>query len=325
MIALFRAELLRLRSRKLTWIALGCVLLVILLTQVAVYYSVRPLSDSERSEAQGNYSQAKADYDQHKDEYAKEAQDCIDQGNPPEACQYQEPKLEDYAGRSVSDFASVANLSVTVSVFVTGLALLFLSASVIGAEFSSGSLANWLSFMPERTTVYVSKLGALLLVGAVGTAVTSALSIGLTVLLTRIAGAPVAGLAKVDATGARGVLIGVIAVVVGFSLAMLTRHTIAAAGTVLGYLFLSFVLAIAMYAVPALQRAQRFQPENNALALLNHGHRYYSTVRVATPDGTEENEVEHLITLAQSSVYWVIVLAVLLAGSYLVFRRRDVN
>jgi ABC-2 type transport system permease protein len=325
MIALVRAELLRLRSRKLTWIALGCVLLVILLTQVAVYYSVRPLSDSERAQAQTNYQQAKADYEQHKDEYAKDAQACIDQGNPREACEYQEPRIEDYAGRGVSDFADVANLSVTVSVFVTGLALLFLSASMIGAEFSSGSLANWLSFIPERTKVYTSKLGALLLVGAVGTALTSALAIGLTTLLAKLAGAPVVGLAKIDAAGARGVLVGVIAVVIGFSLAMLTRHTIAAAGTVLGYLFLSFVLAIVMYSVPVLQRVQRLLPENNALALLNHGHTYYSTVRVATSDGTEENQVEHVITLAQSSGYWVVVLAVLLAASYLVFRRRDVN
>lgn len=325
MIRLVRAELLRLRSRKLTWIALGCVLLVIGLTQVAVYASVRPLSDSERAQAQTNYEQAKADYDQNKDEYAQQARECVDQGNPPEACAYPEPRLEDYAQRSVSDFADVANLSVTVSVFVTALALLFLSASVIGAEFSSGSLANWLSFVPERTKVFTSKFVALVLVGAVATAVTSALAIGLTALLTTIAGAQVTGLAKVDATGARGVLLGVIAVVIGFSLAMLTRHTIAAAGTVLGYLFLSFVLTIVMFAVPALQRVQRVQPESNALALLNHGHTYTTFTRVATSDGSDEQAVEHVISFAQASVFWVVVLAVLLAASYLVFRRRDVN
>ncbi len=325
MIRLVRAELLRLRSRKLTWIALGCVLLVIGLTQVAVYASVRPLSDSERAQAQTDYSQAKADYDKNKDTYAKEAQDCIDQGNPREACEFPEPRIEDYAQRGVSDFADVANLSVTVSVFVTALALLFLSASLIGAEFSSGSLANWLSFVPERTRVFTSKLGALVLVGAVATALTSALSIGLTALLAKAAGAEVTGLAKVDAAGARGVLIGIIAVVIGFSLAMLTRHTIAAAGTVLGYLFLSFVLGIVMYAVPVLQKVQRFQPETNALALLNHGHSYYSTVRVSTPDGIQEDQIEHLITVGQSSVYWVVVVAVLLTVTYVVFRRRDVN
>ena len=325
MTRLVRAELMRLRSRKLTWIALGAVLLVILLTQLAVYTSVRPLSDSERAQAQTNYEQAKVDYEKNKDEYAKEAQDCVAQGNTAEECAYPEPQLEDYAQRSVSDFPEVANLAVTVSVFVTGLALLFLSASVTGAEFSSGSLANWLSFLPERTKVYASKLAALALVGAVATALTSALAIGLTTLLTKIAGAPVTGLGKVDATGARGVLIGIIAVVVGFSLALLTRHTIAAAGTVLGYLFLSFVYAIVKYSVPSLQKLQRLQPENNALALLNHGHTYVSTVRVVTPDGYSENEIEHVITFAQASVFWLVVLAVLLGVSYLVFRRRDVN
>lgn len=322
MIRLVHAELLRLRSRKLTWIALGAVLLVVLLTQLAVYTSVRPLSDTERAQAQSNYQQAKADYDKNKDKYE---QDCVDQGNTPEDCEYTEPKLEDYAQRSVSDFADVANLSVTVGVFVTGLALLFLSASLVGAEFSSGSLANWLSFVPERTKVYAAKLVALVLVGAVATAAVSALAIGLTVLLTQIAGAPVAGLGKVDAMGARGVLVGIIAVVVGFSLAVLTRHTIAAAGTVLGYLFLSFVYAIVKYAVPSLQGLQRLLPENNALALLNHSATYTTFTRVVSADGSDEEAVEHVISFAQASLFWAVVLVVLLAASYLVFRRRDVN
>lgn len=325
MIRLVRAELLRLRSRKLSWVALGCVLLVVALTQIAVYASVRPLSDAERTQAQTSYQQAKADYEQNKDSYAKEAQDCVAQGNPPEVCQYPEPHLEDFAQRSVSDFPEMANLAVTVSVFVTALALLFLSASLIGAEFSSGSLANWLSFVPERSKVYASKLAALVLVGAVATAVTGALAIGLSMLMTRIAGAPVSGLGKVDAMGARGVLVGVIAVVVGFALAMLSRHTIAAAGTVLGYLFLSFVLTIVMSAVSSLQRLQRFLPESNALALLNHGHTFTTYTRVATADGADERPVEHVITLGQASVFWAVALAALLAASYLVFRRRDVN
>ncbi|WP_375423204.1 ABC transporter permease subunit [uncultured Friedmanniella sp.] len=325
MIALLRAELLRVRSRKLTWIALGCVLLIVALTQVAVYTSVRPLSNNERAQAQTNYEQSKADYDQHKDEYAKEAQDCIDQGNPPEACEYTEPQLEDYATRSVSSFSEMANLAVTVGVFVSGLALLFLSASLIGAEFSSGSMANWLSFVPQRAKVYASKLGALALVGMVATAVVSGLSVGLTLLVSRIAGASVSDLGKVDAAAARGIVIGLVAVVIGFSLAMLTRHTIAASGTLLGYFFLRFVFTIVMYAVPVLQQGQRFMPENNALALLNHGATYTTEVRVATADGVEVNTIEHTITLAQASVYWVVLVVVLLAVSYLVFRRRDVN
>ncbi|WP_375430498.1 ABC transporter permease subunit [uncultured Friedmanniella sp.] len=326
MIPLVRAELLRLRSRRLTWIALGAVLLVVLLTQLAVYTSVRPLTDTERAQAQANYAEAKVDYEQNKDQYAKDTEDCVAQGNPREACEYPEPQLEDYAQRSVSDFADVASLSVTVSVFVTGLALLFLSASLIGAEFSSGSLANWLSFVPERTKVYASKLVALVLVGAVITAVVAALAIGLTALLTQVAGAEVVGLGKIDAMGARGVLIGVIAVVIGFSLAMLTRHTIAAAGAVLGYLLLSFVLQIVMGVLPTLQAAKRLLPENNALAVLQHDYHYVDYLNEIGPDGQYNyTEFPHVITFGAGSLYWAVVLVVLLAASYVVFRRRDVS
>lgn len=325
MIRLVTAELLRLRSRKLTWIAFGAVLLVVLLSQLVVYSSVKPLTNAERAEAQSSYQSAKADYDKNKDEYAEQAKECVAQGNSQQDCEYPEPKLEDFGSRTVATFGEVAGLTVTVSVFVTALALLLLSASMVGAEFSSGSLANWLSFVPERTKVYLSKLVALLLTGAVATAVTSALALGLTALLTRIAGAAVTGVGKYDAMGARGVLVGVIGVVIGFTLAMLTRHTIAAAATVLGYLFVSFVLAIVMLVVPSLQRIQRLTPENNALALLQHGRHYTTTVRSVTASGPDEEQVDHVITLAQASVYWLVVLLVLLAASYLVFRRRDVN
>jgi ABC-2 type transport system permease protein len=122
------------------------------------------------------------------------------------------------------------------------------------------------------------------------------------------------------------VLIGVIAVVLGFGLAMLTRHTIAAAGAVLGYLFLSFVLNILMGVLPGLQTLKRLLPENNALALVEKGHRYVNFVNTQSPTGEYEyTESTHLITFGQGSLYWTVVVVALLAVSYLVFRRRDVN
>lgn len=325
MIALLRAELLRIRSRRLTWVALGLVVLIVLAVQIAVYTSVRPLTAAEQSRAQASYQEALRDYEQNKEQYEQNAQECVDQGNPREVCDYK-PTLENYAQRSVSTFADVADLAVTVSVLMTALALLILSASLVGADFSSGALSNWLSFLPERTKVFLTKLAAPVLVGAAATAVLAFAALGLTALVTTLAGADVVGLGHAAAQAGRGTMLGVVAVLVGFGIAMLTRHTIAAVGAVLAYLFLTFVYNILVYRVPAIQGLQRVLPENHALSLLNHGHTYTTYVNQVTADGTYQQEaVEHTISFAASGLYWVVVLGVLVGVAYVVFRRRDVN
>ncbi len=326
MTALVRAELLRIRSRRLTWVALGLVLLIVAVTQIAVFTSVRPLSATEVAEAQTQYQQAVQDYEQNKAQYEQGEQECVDQGyGTPEECS-SEPRIENYAQRSVSDFSEVANLSVTVAVLMTALGLLILSASLVGADFSTGALSNWLSFVPERTKVFISKLTAVALAGAVATAVIAAVALGLTVLMTVLAGAEVVGFGDAAAKAGRGVLVGVVAVLIGFGIAMLTRHTIAAVGTVLAYLFFTFVYNILVFLLPAVQGLQRVLPENHALSLLDNGHTYVTYVNEATADGTfSQTPVEHTITLAQSGLYWVVVLGVLVGLAFVVFRRRDVS
>ena len=123
----------------------------------------------------------------------------------------------------------------------------------------------------------------------------------------------------------RGVLVGVASVLLGFGIAMLTRHTIAAVGAVLGYLFLSFVYNILVFAVPAVQGVQAVLPENHALALLNNGHTYFTSVNERTDSGQfEPRTVEHTITMAESGLYWLVLLGVLVGVALVVFRRRDV-
>ncbi len=195
-----------------------------------------------------------------------------------------------------------------------------------GAELSSGALANWLTFVPERGRVYAAKVIALVLVAAVSTAVLNAAALALTAVVGSAVGASIDGAAGLAGIAARGIVVGVAAVVVGFALALLTRHTIAAAGTMLGYLILSGVLAVIWLTVPALSGVQRFLPENNLLALLLKRHEYYTFTEVAQADGTfEQSTVTHVISLTQGAVYWGVIVVVLLAVTWLVFRRRDVN
>lgn len=318
------AELSRLRSRRLTWIALVAVLLAIGGLQVAVYQSVKPLTQTEIAQGQAQFEQAKKDYEQNREEYEAGEKECLEQGNPADVCE-SEPKQENYTYRSPEKFEDITNVVVTVVVFVTTLAMLFVGASFIGAEYSSGALANWLSFIPERGKVFASKLLALVLASAVVGAIASALTIGVGALVTRFADAQVTGVQKIVEMGGRGVAIVVIGAVVGFGLAMLTRHTIAAAGTVLGYLLVSFVISVLSQAIAPLQSLKAWLPENNVLAFLNHGYKYYTYVTTVTEEGSMQQDVEHTISFAHSVGYWSVVLVVVVAVTFAVFRRRDVN
>jgi ABC-2 type transport system permease protein len=324
MTRLLLAELSRLKSRRLSLIAVIAVLLALGGLQFAVYYSVKPLSTTELAQNKAYYEQAKQDYESNKADYQAGEKECVAQGGTEQQCS-QEPKPEDYAQRTPTPFGQITDIIVSVSVFLTGLAILFVGASFIGAEYSSGALANWLSFIPERGKVFASKLLALVLASAVVSALASALTIGLAVVMTKAAGAVVSGVHNVVELAGRGVLVAIICAVLGFGLAMVTRHTIAAAGTVLGYLFVSFVLSAVAGAVPALQALKSWLPEYNILAFLRHGYTYYSYVNVVTAQGSDYNEVAHKITFAHSAGYWSVIVVVVVAVAFAVFRRRDVN
>ncbi len=321
---LLLAELNRLRSRRLTWVALVLVVLALALMQLAVFYSVRPLSAAELAEGQVQYQQAQQEFEQNRAEYEEAEKQCVAQGNTPEMCHY-EPRPEDFAPRPVVSFNEITSIVVTVGVFLVTLAFLFLGASFIGAEYSSGALANWLSFIPERGKVFASKLLALVLAAAVVTAVATALSIAAAALLSRSLDAQVAGVGKLFEMSGRGVVIGVIGAVLGFALAMLTRHTIAATGIVLGYLFVSFVLSILTNAIESLQGIKRWLPENNVLAFLNHGHTYQVYVTTITDQGSQQNYVDRTISFAASAGYWSVIVLVVVGATFVLFRRRDVN
>jgi ABC-2 type transport system permease protein len=219
----------------------------------------------------------------------------------------------------------MAQLAVTVSVYLAALAALFVGASFIGAEYSSGALSNWLSFLPERGKVFASKLAALLMGAAMFSAAVSALTLGTTVLVTRATGAKVSDVGPVAALGGRGVGVALIFAVIGFALALVTRHTIAAAGTLVVYLFVSGILTTLVEVIAGLQRLKRLLPQNNLTAFIDYGYTYNDYGGEMTDQGVSETVVQHTISFGHGLIYWVVVVAVLVAGSYVVFRRRDVN
>ena len=324
MIRLVAAELNRLSSRRFTLLALIAILLGLAAFQLAVNAAVTPPSAAEVTAARAQYERDLREYQTHQEENEAARQECLEEGIPPEQCSF-EPRLEHYV-QPATPFAEIAPIAVLVAVIGSGLALFLVGASFIGAEYTSGAIGNWLTFIPERAKVFAAKVLALAIGSAAVSTVAAAFTVAAAALLVRLHGGRVTGLQGVLESAGRGVVLVVVLALLGFCLALLARHTAAAIGVVLGYLMLSFVLAILFNVVPGLQRIKALLVENNLLAFVQHGYRwvdyYYQ------PSGGEDmasSEVERHLSFGASALYWAVLLLAALGAALLVFRRRDVN
>lgn len=316
------AELTRLRSRRVVLVGALLVLAAVGLFQILVDSEVSPPSAGEVTEQRQYYEQAHAEWEQT---HAAQEKECQDSGQSPADCVWPEPTPADYS-LTPTAFADVAPVAVRLSAYVTLLTAFLVGASFIGAEYSTGSLANWLTFVPQRLTVYGSKLVAVVLASAVGGAVANFLMLGLVALLTRVHGGGLTGLAEVAATAGRAVPIACLAGTAGFVFALLTRHTVAALGIALGYIVASTVLGtIAANADGPLGWLPPWLPENNVAAFLEHGTTYQQYVETVTAEGTSGDSIEKHISFGHSAVYWLVLLVVAVVSAALVFRRRDVT
>ena len=322
LLRLVLAELARLRARRVVLVGALLVLAAVGLFQLVVNDEVSPPSASDVTEQRQFYEQARAEWEQT---HAAQEKDCQDSGQSPADCVLPEPTPADYS-LTATAFADIAPVAVQLSAYVTLLTAFLVGASFIGAEYSTGSLANWLTFVPQRLKVYGSKLVAVVLASAVGGSVANFLMLGLVALLTRVHGGGLTGFGEVAATAGRAVPIACLAGVAGFVFALLTRHTVAALGIALGYVVVSAVLStIAGNADGPLGWLPPWLPENNVAAFLGNGTTYEQYVETVTAEGTSGNSIEKHITFGHSAVYWFVLLVVAVVSGALVFRRRDVT
>lgn len=321
MIRLIGVELRRLLLRRLTLVAAVVLLAAVGLFQLAVNSAVAPPSPATITENQRYLEQAQRDWDTN---HEKWEQECVEEGLPASDCAMPRPDAQGF-GLAATPFADIAQVGMQLATFVTMLAAYLVAASAIGAEYTSGSLANWLSFVPSRGKVYASKLVAMVLVAGVGSALVVGLMFALTALITSLYGGGLEGGGDVVATGARGLVLAVLAAVFGFAFGLLTRHTGAALGLVLGYLVLSVVVGIATIAVPVLGFLPPWLPEYNLAAFLEYGTTYSRAFEETTASGVEYRSVEERISFAHSAGYWAVLAAGAVAVSTVVFRRRDIT
>lgn len=234
-------------------------------------------------------------------------------------------------GPVITSFATTAQARTANLALLFGAAGFFIGAAFLAGEFSTGSMGTWLTFEPRRRRVYASKiaaatLGAVPLValwlGVLFAGIAAILRVnGLSTALTGSDGADVAWLVVrvlviCAAAGAGGAVLG-----------SLLRHTAAALGVMLGY-------AILVEAVFP-QLITRFVPEpqpwlvySNFQAVVENGWTYHFDP-CADPGGGGGGGscqmVQHSLSLAHGSVYFAILVSVVVLIGAWVFQRRDVH
>ncbi len=313
---LVRTELGRLRSRRLSVLVAVALVVVVGLYGVALVLQVRPPTASETQQV---YRGA---HDAWAASHAQNVSDCVTSGETREDCESYdpEPRLADYVVTPPS-FDGVGEGALLLGAFLAMLAGYLVAASFIGAELGTGSLANWLTFVPRRLHVLGSKLVAVVLGSALAGACTVFTAVGLAALVTHAYGLPVTGAGTLAQSAGRGVALAALAGVLGFAVALLTRHTVAAIGVALGYAVVGTVLrGLSSDADGRFAGLPPWLPENNVLAFLQHGYDYEQYSRLAA-DGA----VERHLGFGHSAVYWLVLLLVAVVASAVVFRRRDVT
>jgi len=326
---LTKVELRRLFSRRLTAIALLGALAVTGLMLFGTFTEAKPLSGAELTSQRAQFDQAQKDWAANG---AQQVADCqtqqaAAQKTDPNAvfgCDQMEPKLANW-GKPVAKFSEMMPNILLAGSYLLAFVAFLVGAGFVAAEFSSGSMANWLTFEPRRMRVYVSKLGAAGLgLIPVTVALLGLLTAGSWLIvghLASTAGTTAKVWGDLALMGGRAVALAVAAAVAGAAMGVLLRHTAAVLGIAVGYL----VLVEGVFG-QALQGARPWLLQLNFNAWLQHGATYFiQTCKTDAQGNYNCQGVEKVLSFGHGSAYLglLVVLAVGLAA--LVFRRRDVS
>ncbi|WP_431909436.1 ABC transporter permease subunit [Micromonospora carbonacea] len=339
--SLYRTELRRLGKRRFARWATVLGLLLLGAVLVGVFFTNQKIGPEQQAAAQRQAEQQYqeqvrwAEQERKACEQAKASgQDQQQEGRFPPDCEMISPPppesiQADWFLPSTFDFrASFEEMIVT---FTAILALLgfVVGASFVGAEWSSGGMMNLLLWRPQRLTVLLTKLAALL-TGLVAVALAAAVvwtagfwAVG---TLRGTTAKMTAGVWQSFAlTGLRGLVLIVVAAAVGFALASLGRHTAMALGGAIGAVVVGqFGLGIVMSMAGA-----RFV---EAWLLPTYGLAWM-TKKVTLEDWNSCNSSSYYgeckpdtfdLTWQHASILFSVVLVVALGSALVTMRRRDV-
>lgn len=328
---LLGVELTRLRWRRSVVGLLAAAILIPMVIGAAVVWDTRPVSAADLAAAQ-----RLAD-EQSQDPFIDdEIESCVADpemygasgDDVQQSCEEMMlPQAEWFIDRYPLDLSSLLNdLGPAIPILLATLMLL-MGATFVGADWASGSMSNQLLFEPRRTRVWAAKAGAVALVAAVTALV---VQLGFWLVLTLVANVRDVGVPSqvwdslVGIIG-RGTLLVAGAAIVGFSLTMAFRSTVATLGLLLALTIGSTILIAAL---PLQGENERWMVPTNLTAFVANGTDYYNsqTETTCTQGDGEEMVCTGMgrLGLAGASAYLGFILVGTGAAGWQSFRRRDV-
>jgi ABC-2 type transport system permease protein len=258
---LFKSELRRLSRRRLSLvfgIIAGAGVLV--LAGVFWFTSSKGPTEAELADAQAEADSLNADNYELQECLEDEAYlespefDWVENDPYYEGMDHEELCAEALGGWTPDDliwtytfvFADESPMLLIGVAIVAGLIMMMLASSAVGAEWSSGGMANLLLWHPNRLKVWGAKLGAAAVVCAAAVIALLLVAFGLLYLTAAVRGE----VGELDSAWwdenlaklARAGLLSVAMTVLGASLAMLGRHTAISGGIIAGYLIIGDML-----------------------------------------------------------------------------------
>lgn len=328
MIALIRAELLRLRKRRAVWFLAVLMAALVVVVLVSYWVNTRPPTAAQDAEFRTNYEQAVEDWDKHGEEYLQQCQEeqadvrKTDPGADFGCDQMGPPKPEDYDYTSRTSYEQMPQLLLGLGAIAAGF-LVLVAATYVGADHAAGTISTQLLFAPTRWKVWAAKAVAIASAAVAGAVVSVGFGgFGAWLVMKDHPKAPANAdgpVLPVIKVGLWALLAVVVVALVAFSISWWFGHTVATVGLLTAVVIGESVLA------GIRQSLSPWLPGRNLGAIVQGKWTYYIQTCRSTPNGVMCDGVDESFTRAHGLVLWGIVVLVTAVSSVLWFSRRDVN
>ncbi len=333
---LFTAETKRLLARRFTWVMLAVIVGILGMVVLGVALNSQPVTPEALARAEQDADISRADAERFRAECEQAQRD------PGGGTGQFPPGLDcaaafDTSGIDASDylpyvftFSDESRILLGVCGGVVALFGFAVGASFVGAEWSTGGMANLLLWRPRRVPLLLTKLGAAL-TGVLGIGAATALAflgaLWLTARYTGVTGDVTASFwQSLGLTGIRALTLALVTTTVGFALASVGRHTATALGVGVGYLIVGQIGLPVVLSLTEVAKPERYFLSSYVVAWLENGVTMQDFTGCSdAPDGGPCEPVTWAIGMGDAAWLGGVIVAVVLGAAVWQMARRDVT